>query len=102
MPNGNDKSCVDKMHQTQTSSKPYGKVLANPMQFLVRHYAGDVVYSVEGFLVKNKDRLNDDIYDLLQTSKCAFLKNLFAGEEGSLRASLGAKFRTQLDDLMAT
>lgn len=30
--------------------------------FTVRHYAGDVAYESQGFLVKNKDRLNEDTY----------------------------------------
>ena len=108
MPNGSDKSFVEKMHQANAAVKPYGKVLSNPMNFLVRHYAGDVVYSVEGFLIKNKDTLNPDLFDLLQTSKSTFLKSLFPPEEGeskdasTRKATLGAKFRNQLDELMAT
>jgi myosin heavy subunit len=105
MPNGTDKSFIDKLHMAHTATKPYVKVLANPMNFQIRHYAGDVVYSVEGFLVKNKDRLNEDIHALLQTSQCGFLKALFPpedGDAGSRKATLGMKFRTQLDELMTT
>jgi len=105
MPNGSDKSFVDKLHSANQGAKPYGKVIQNPMNFLVRHYAGDVVYSVDGFLLKNKDRLNEDVHALLQTSQCAFLKALFPpedGDAGSRKATLGMKFRTQLDELMAT
>jgi len=45
MPNGSDKSFIDKLHQTNANVKPYGTVRSNPLNFLVRHYAGDVVYS---------------------------------------------------------
>lgn len=108
MPNGSDRSFIDKMHQANGAVKPYGKVLSNPMNFLVRHYAGEVVYAADGFLAKSKDRLNEDIFDLLQTSRCAFLKALFPPEDsdkesgGARKATLGMKFRNQLDDLMAT
>jgi len=104
MPNGSDKSFVDKLHVANERVKPYGKVLSDPSNFLVRHYAGDVVYSVDAFLMKNKDRLSEDLYDLLQTSSNAFLRSLFPNEanESSRRQSLGAKFRTQLDELMST
>ncbi len=44
MPNGSDKSFIEKLHQQNSAVKPYGKVLSNPMNFLVRHYAGEVVY----------------------------------------------------------
>ena len=60
---------------------------------------------MDGFLVKNKDRLNEDLYALLQTSRCAFLRELFPKEEddaSARRASLGSKFKQQLDELMAT
>lgn len=105
MPNGSDRSFIDKLHGAHVQTKPYAKVLSNPQNFMIRHYAGDVVYSVEGFLVKNKDRLMDDLFNLLQSSKCSFLKSLFAGEDdqdAARRASLGLKFRGQLEDLMAT
>jgi hypothetical protein len=41
---------------------------------------------------------------LLQTSRSAFLKNLVPQEDETQnrRASLGTKFRSQLDELMAT
>ncbi|KAG2022879.1 microfilament motor [Coprinopsis cinerea AmutBmut pab1-1] len=46
-------------------------------QFLVRHYAGDVMYNVAGMTDKNKDSLIKDLLDLIGTSGNAFLQNLF-------------------------
>jgi len=36
MPNGTDKSFIDKLHTSNQAVKPYGKVLSNPNNFLVR------------------------------------------------------------------
>ena len=36
MPNGTDKSFIDKLHTSNQTVKPYGKVLSNPNNFLVR------------------------------------------------------------------
>ncbi|KAJ7269424.1 microfilament motor [Mycena haematopus] len=46
-------------------------------QFLVRHYAGDVMYNVSGMTDKNKDTLNKDLLDLVATSGNQFLQTLF-------------------------
>ena len=37
--------------------------------FAVAHYAGEVVYSTETFLMKNTDKLSKDVVALLKTSK---------------------------------
>jgi myosin V len=34
-------------------------------QFVVRHYAGDVVYSTGGFIEKNRDALHKEALDLM-------------------------------------
>ncbi|KAF7302719.1 Microfilament motor [Mycena chlorophos] len=46
-------------------------------QFLVRHYAGDVMYNVSGMTDKNKDTLNKDLLDLIASSANQFLQTLF-------------------------
>ncbi|KAJ7610778.1 P-loop containing nucleoside triphosphate hydrolase protein [Roridomyces roridus] len=46
-------------------------------QFLVRHYAGDVMYNVAGMTDKNKDTLNKDLLDLVSSSGNQFLQTLF-------------------------
>ncbi|KAJ7751188.1 microfilament motor [Mycena maculata] len=46
-------------------------------QFLVRHYAGDVMYNVAGMTDKNKDSLNKDLLDLVASSGNQFLQTLF-------------------------
>ncbi|KAJ6483910.1 P-loop containing nucleoside triphosphate hydrolase protein [Mycena vulgaris] len=46
-------------------------------QFLVRHYAGDVMYNVAGMTDKNKDSLNKDLLDLVASSGNQFMQTLF-------------------------
>ena len=46
-------------------------------QFLVKHYAGDVMYNVAGMTDKNKDALIKDLLDLIGSSGNQFLQKLF-------------------------
>lgn len=64
-------------------SQRLGALSANPhfeprgSKFLVRHYAGDVLYDVRGMTDKNKDSLLKDILNLVDTSQNQFLHTLF-------------------------
>ncbi|KAK6053213.1 myosin head [Cooperia oncophora] len=46
-------------------------------EFRVTHYAGDVTYSVNGFMDKNRDTLFQDLKRLLFNSKSTLLHSLF-------------------------
>ncbi|EPQ60451.1 myosin-1 [Gloeophyllum trabeum ATCC 11539] len=46
-------------------------------QFLVKHYAGDVLYNVSGMTEKNKDALVKDLLDLVTGCGNQFLQSLF-------------------------
>ncbi|KAK7058460.1 class II myosin [Paramarasmius palmivorus] len=50
---------------------------ARGAQFLVKHYAGDVMYNVSGMTDKNKDSLIKDLLDLVASSGNQFLQSLF-------------------------
>ena len=50
---------------------------ARGAKFLVKHYAGDVMYQVAGMTDKNKDALIKDLLDLVTLSGNAFLQGLF-------------------------
>lgn len=50
--------------------------------YLNRHYAGDVVYSIYGFLEKNKDTLFQDFKRLLYSSKNPIIRDMWP--EGAL------------------
>ena len=47
-------------------------------KFLVKHYAGDVMYNVPGMTEKNKDALVKDLLDLVATCGNQFLASLFS------------------------
>jgi myosin heavy subunit len=79
--------------------------------FGIKHYAGPVVYQVEGFLVKTKDTLYPDLEDLLYTSNHSVVQACFpkpdekglaaAGKGGKKKVETqGGKFKRQLDELM--
>ncbi|KAF9225527.1 myosin class I heavy chain [Gyrodon lividus] len=57
------------------SSNPHFE--ARGAQFLVKHYAGDVMYNISGMTDKNKDALVKDVFDLIGSSSNQFLQTLF-------------------------
>jgi myosin-1 len=64
-------------------SQRLGALSSNPhfdsrgSKFLVKHYAGDVMYTVQGMTDKNKDALLKDILNLVDSSQNQFLHTLF-------------------------
>lgn len=104
MPKGSDKSFALKLitnHSKTLQTKEFDSVLTSSDAFLVKHYAGDVVYASEGFLVKNKDRLSDGIVALIEKSSKGFLTSLFPSLVASdKKRTLASSFKTQLSALM--
>uniref|UniRef100_A0A672KUL2 Unconventional myosin-Ig-like n=1 Tax=Sinocyclocheilus grahami TaxID=75366 RepID=A0A672KUL2_SINGR len=80
-----DTVCLDSMnkklgqHPHYTSRKlcPADKTMDFNRDFRIRHYAGDVTYSVEGFLDKNKDPLFQDFKRLMYNSSDPVLKEMW-------------------------
>ena len=76
--------------------------------FLVRHFAGGVVYTTSQFIEKNNDALHSSLGFLMQECKNTFIQSLFASDTDSLKQnsgklnfiSVGGKFRTQLMGLL--
>jgi len=73
--------------------------------FTLRHYAGDVTYSVAGFLLKNKDPLNEDLSVAVSASTKPLVAALL--QHGSAAGGKGfrgvlSKFYQQLDSLVRT
>eukprot|EP00615_Pteridomonas_danica_P012032 CAMPEP_0114375544 /NCGR_PEP_ID=MMETSP0101-20121206/36349_1 /TAXON_ID=38822 ORGANISM="Pteridomonas danica, Strain PT" /NCGR_SAMPLE_ID=MMETSP0101 /ASSEMBLY_ACC=CAM_ASM_000211 /LENGTH=1208 /DNA_ID=CAMNT_0001529645 /DNA_START=319 /DNA_END=3941 /DNA_ORIENTATION=- len=46
-------------------------------QFIIKHFAGDVTYDITNFIEKNRDALNEELREMLETSKKPFVKCLF-------------------------
>ncbi|XP_038581115.1 unconventional myosin-Ig [Micropterus salmoides] len=80
-----DTVCLDSMdtklaqHPHYTSRKlcPTDKTMDFQKHFRIRHYAGDVTYSVEGFLDKNKDMLFQDFKRLMYNSANPVMKEMW-------------------------
>ncbi|KAI9893426.1 MAG: class II myosin [Vezdaea aestivalis] len=75
-------------------------------QFIVKHYAGDVQYAVEGMTDKNKDQLLKDILLLVGESSNGFVRTLFPHQvdQDSKRRppTAGDKIKASANDLVAT
>lgn len=63
------------MKMGMLSSNPHFQQRQN--KFLIKHYAGDVMYDIPGMTDKNKDQMSKDLINLLATTQNAFLLELF-------------------------
>lgn len=63
-----DKSLGNHPHYSSRQLKPMDKELKHREDFRITHYAGDVIYNINGFIEKNKDTLYQDFKRLLHHS----------------------------------
>ncbi|CAB3408384.1 unnamed protein product [Caenorhabditis bovis] len=70
--------------------------------FVIRHYAGDVSYNIDGFCDRNRDVLYSDLIQLMQQSSNGFVRSLFPDkvEAGKRPTTFSTKIRTQANSLV--
>uniref|UniRef100_A0A8B9N1U2 Myosin IG n=1 Tax=Accipiter nisus TaxID=211598 RepID=A0A8B9N1U2_9AVES len=71
-------------HYTSRKLCPTDKTMEFNRDFRIKHYAGDVTYSVEGFLDKNKDTLFQDFKRLFYNSADPVLHAMWPDGEQSI------------------
>ncbi|KAJ5218083.1 Myosin-1 [Penicillium cinerascens] len=75
-------------------------------QFIIKHYAGDVSYAVEGMTDKNKDQLLKDLLNLAGSSSNPFVHALFPNQvnqdDKRRPPTAGDKIKASANDLVAT
>ena len=53
--------------------------------FKIKHYAGDVIYTIDGFIEKNNDLLYNDISFVLNTSSDPAIREMFPQNMDNLK-----------------
>jgi len=75
-------------------------------QFVIKHYAGDVSYAIDGMTDKNRDQLLKDLLLLLSNSSNTFVHTLFPNQVDTDNRrrppTAGDKIKASANDLVAT
>lgn len=75
-------------------------------QFVIKHYAGDVSYAIEGMTDKNKDQLLKDLLNLVGESGNNFVHALFPNQvnqdDKRRPPTAGDKIKASANDLVST
>lgn len=70
--------------------------------FVVKHFAGDVKYWVDGWITKNQDKLPVQLDAIMKKSKMAFVRNLFRSGAKAKGRTISKQFVTDLRRLATT
>ncbi|XP_027158322.1 myosin-9-like [Coffea eugenioides] len=106
-PKSTHETFANKLYMTFKNHKRFLKPKLSRTDFIISHYAGEVHYQSDQFLDKNKDYVVPEHQDLLSASKCSFVAGLFPSiheetTKSSKFASIGSRFKLQLQQLMET
>ncbi|KAI8822136.1 putative myosin IA, partial [Fimicolochytrium jonesii] len=110
-PKGTDDSWLAKLDNAHAKQPFYIKARTQKGVFGVRHYAGDVNYTVSSFLDKNRDQIQEELLDIMRSSKVPYISKIFPKEEKEEQAGKGPRggkttastaFKTQLTSLVTT
>ena len=118
MPKATDKTFSIKVHTIHAGNEFLAKPkhakkkkrLNDDEAFVLKHFAGEVVYETARFLDKNNDTIHDDLTSLLTRSSVPFVAALFPrqdddestyGATGGRFKSISSKFLQQLGSLMS-
>ncbi|UJR31428.1 hypothetical protein I4U23_018921 [Adineta vaga] len=94
---------VDKSYLHKLSSLSNQHLIVSPPTFTVKHYAGAVIYHSDQFCEKNRDILNIDLIEMMQSSSIPFVARLFPEQTATMKArptTVGTKIRTQANALV--
>ncbi|KAI2804564.1 Myosin and Kinesin Tail domain protein [Blomia tropicalis] len=76
-PKANDNSYLEKCHYNHALNVIYSRARMTAVEFGIKHFEGQVWYTVEGFLEKNRDILRTDVIDTMLTSKMPIMHKIF-------------------------
>ena len=83
LPKTTDVELNQRLHDAHAGNaffpRPERKLLTSA--FKVKHYAGEVTYTVDGFLAKNNDTLSNDLTELCLSSSQQLLSSIFKERE---------------------
>ncbi|XP_055328094.1 unconventional myosin IC-like [Paramacrobiotus metropolitanus] len=100
--NATDATFLEKLREKHTKH-PHLLINRDKQQFTIKHYAGNVIYDVEGFLDKNGELLHRDLKEIIiRCRNNDILKNAFTNEEAtSLKRALSTatQFKNSLKEL---
>ena len=111
-PNGSDDTLMKKYQKNLMKHKHFdvtnSKVRSQSTDriFVIKHFAGDVSYNVEGFLEKNRDTLFRDLIDAAGSSSKPYVQDLFPEfrKQASKKRppTAGNQFKVSMTDLVKT
>eukprot|EP01127_Copromyxa_protea_P015968 TRINITY_DN4681_c0_g1_i3.p1 TRINITY_DN4681_c0_g1~~TRINITY_DN4681_c0_g1_i3.p1 ORF type:complete len:1023 (+),score=237.78 TRINITY_DN4681_c0_g1_i3:34-3069(+) len=109
--NHDDKHLMELLDQNLKGNEFYSSWIKNRDRsipdghFKIKHYAGDVLYSLNGFVEKSKDTLYSDLVSAMKSSKSAVVQGLFedveVGSTNKRTVTAGIQFRNALAALVA-
>eukprot|EP00127_Corallochytrium_limacisporum_P001319 Clim_evm9s51 gene=Clim_evmTU9s51 len=111
LPSGNDANFLSKIQTTHANTEAIVKQRIRSEKFGIHHYAGDVMYDVAGFVDKNQNPTRETMVDLLCSSKCELMTQLFrenpevqamlaTNKAPAKRSTVGNTFRVSLEKLI--
>lgn len=77
LPKSSDESFFSKMISSWEKNSSQFKRSKKPMSFILKHYAGEVEYNVDGWLSKNKDSINEFLLSSLSNSSNSLVSTFF-------------------------
>jgi len=80
-----DTADVKFLEKLYTTCQGHPHLEFTPDTFTIKHYAGEVVYSIQEFVFKNKDDLHFSMIEAMQTSTDAFVLRLFPETLGNAK-----------------
>ncbi|KAI8613158.1 P-loop containing nucleoside triphosphate hydrolase protein, partial [Chytriomyces sp. MP71] len=102
LPKGSEDSWLLKLTKTHGKHKHFFMQKTSKNVFGVRHYAGEVVYTVDGFLEKNKDALQDELFELISSSSYPFIASIISSKVDDVPSAPGTpKLGTSLVNISA-
>jgi myosin-1 len=101
-----DPAACDRTFMTAINSMSNPHLTPRQGNFIIKHYAGDVAYTVDGITDKNKDQLLKGLLNLFGSSANQFVHSLFPHEvdqdNRKQPPSAGDKIKTSANELVAT